>query len=181
MTPNELKALAVSQFQILFIEDPAINALLYQALGAWQDKAGCLRKITLGADVAEVDTPEDFLDIAIVLDAEGQYHEADASAETISITEQTGSVKPYTVHYFVNLRGMDPATGQLPNDAIGKLLDYLVTLIGIANAAQQRQFAGVIGTSQDGIPDETDLRNRKDALELDMEDSQAIIPMATVY
>jgi hypothetical protein len=178
MTPNELLEIALSGFQIVYVESAKQQILLRQALGVYQDKAGVIRKIVFEDDETEADTPDNFLSIVVAQDADGIYHEANESDETITVTAQTNSVTPYTVHYFVNLRDYD-ADEDLPGDGISLLLDYLVALIAIPNTARERQIATATGLQAE-LPSDEELRTRKSNLELAMEENQAIIPMVTV-
>ena len=181
MTPNELLDLVKTQFQVIYLDSVKLTNLLRQALGTYQDKAGLVRKLQFGDGDAEAATPEDLLEIIGAADAEGRWHEYRMDAESIVVVEQTGkSVKPYIVSYFVNLRDMDIGADELPPETVGSLRDYLEALIAIPNTARARQIATATGIQAE-YPSDDELRNRKENLELAMEDSQAIIPMATVY
>jgi len=181
MTPNELLDLVKTQFGVLYLDSAKLTNLLKQSLGAYQDKAGVIRKLQFGDDDTEVDVPDDLLEIICIADAEGRWHEYQASTTAIAVVEQTGkSVKPYTLSYFVNLRDMDIDEDDLPPETIGTLCDYLEALVAIPNTARARQIAAATGIQGDYTSGE-ELRARRDTLELAMEDEQAIIPMATVY
>lgn len=190
MTPNELLTQVKTQFQVLYLEDGRLNNLLQQALGVYQDKAGVIRKLRMEDDAVTAVAPGDMLDIICVADAEGRWHEYQMDGQTITVVEQltlagllTGelkSVKPYTLSYFANLRDMDIVQDSLPSEAIGLLRDYLEALIDIPNTARARQIAAATGVQAE-YPTDAELKARKESLELAMEDSQAIIPMATVY
>jgi hypothetical protein len=181
MTPNELLDLVKSQFQVLYIESGKLTNLLRQALGTYQDKAGVVRKLQFGDDATEAATPEDLLEVIFVADVRGRWHEHRSGDDSITVIEQAGkSVKPYVLSYFVNLRDMDIDTDELPPETVGPLRDYLEALIAIPNTARARQIATATGI-QGEYPSDEELRTRKESLELVIEDSQAIIPMATVY
>ncbi len=191
MTPNELLDLVKAQFQVIYLDSAKLTNLLKQAIGTYQDKAGLIRKLQFGDEDTEADTPDDLLEIIGVSDAEGRWHEyrTAVSEDTVTVTvvEQlypgtttVKSLKPYTMTYFVNLRDMDLEEDELPAETIGLLRDYLEALIAIPNTARARQIATATGIQAEYSTDE-ELKVRKDALELAMEDSQAIIPMATVY
>ena len=181
MTPNALLDLVKAQSQVLYLDSTKLENLLRQALGVYQDKAGLIRKLRFGDDDTEADTPDDLLEIVVAADAEGRWHEYRMGETSITIVEQAGkSVKPYTVSYFVNLRDMDIDEDELPPEAVGPLSSYLEILIAIPNTARARQIATATGMQVE-YPSDEELRGRKENLELDMEDSQAIIPMATVY
>lgn len=184
MTPNELLAQALTQFRVVYVSPDNLTKLLNNAIGAYQDKAGIIRKLTFGDNDTEVNKPSDLLEIIYISDAEGRWHEYQISQEKITVVEQTfpcrPSVKPYSVTYLVNLRDIDLATGVLPSECIGLLREYLEALIAIPNTARERQIALATGIQAE-YPTEEELKTRKDNIELAMEDSQAIIPMATVF
>lgn len=181
MTPSALLDLVKTQFQVIYLDSVKLTNLLRQALGTYQDKAGLVRKVQFGDDATEAVTPDDLLEVIGAADAEGRWHEYRMGAESITVVEQTGkSVKPYIVSYFVNLRDMDIDTDELPPETVGPLRDYLEALIAIPNTARARQIATATGIQAE-YPSDDELRGRKEDLELAMEDSQAIIPMATVY
>ena len=181
MTPNELLDMVKAQLQVVYLDSVKLTNLLRQALGTYQDKVGLIRKLPFGDDATEAATPDDLLEVIFAADAEGRWHEHRMSETAITVVEQTGkSVKPYVVNYFVNLRDMDIEQDALPPETVGPLRDYLEVLIAMPNTARARQIATATGIQAE-YPSDEELRNRKDLLELAMEESQAIIPMATVY
>lgn len=181
MTPNELLDLAKANFQVLYLDSAKLTNLLRQALGTFQDKAGLIRKLKFGDDDTEADTPDNLLEVIGAADAEGRWHEYLVGETSITIVEQTGkSVKPYVVSYFVNLRDMDIDEDELPPETVGPLRDYLEALIALPNTVRARQIATATGIQAE-YPSDDELRTRKENIELVMEDSMAIIPMATVY
>jgi hypothetical protein len=75
---------------------------------------------------------------------------------------------------------MDIDKDELPAISIGILMDYLKALIEIPNTQRARQIANATGLQVE-YPSDEELRARKENIEFAMEDSQAMIPMATVY
>lgn len=184
MTPNELLASVLTQFQVMYLNHTVQENLLRQALGTYQDKAGIIRKLEFADEEKEIAVPKNMLEMISVSDAEGRWHEFRNNGETISVIEQTfpsrKSKKPFMASYLVNLRDMDIEKDELPSESIGLLREYLESLISIPNTARARQIAQATGL-QTEYSTEEELRTRKDNIELAMEDSQAIIPMATVF
>jgi len=180
MTPNELLESVKSQFQVVYLDSLKLSNLLAQAIGAYQDRAGTVKKLTFAADSAEASVPTDMLEIISVSDAEGRWHEFAVVNGVVAVTERSNSVRPYSAAYFVNMRGMDFATDNLPPDSLSLLRDYLEALIAIPNTMRARQIATATGVEAEYQSD-AELIARKEALELAMDDAQAIIPMATVY
>jgi len=181
MTPNELLDEVKALFQVVYVEPAKLAILLKQAIRAYQDKAGVVRTVQMSADAAEMARPADLLEVISVADAEGRWHQWEVSAESISVVESLlKSVKPYSVSYFADLSGIDPAAGALPDESIGLLRDYLEALIDIPNTNRARQIALATGV-QTEFPSGEELRARKEAIELAMEEAQALLPMMTVY
>ncbi len=181
MTPNGLLELVKTQFQVIYLDSVKLTNLLKQALGAYQDKAGVVRKIQFGDDVTAVNIPDDLLEVIGATDAEGRWHEHRVTGDSIAVIQQAGkSVKPYVISYFVNLRDADTEEFELPPETVGLLRGYLEALIASLNTARARQIAAATGIQAE-YPSDEDLRARVENIELTMEDSQAIIPMATVY
>jgi hypothetical protein len=177
MTGRELLAEAKKHFPVLY-GGSAVDAydhLITQALATFQDKAGYMGSIQTPEGAAAVAIPSGFLALISVHDAEKQFHEAVVDDTTITVQEQANSVRPYTIHYFVDLRAYDVATDALPPDIIGVLLDYLVALIDIPNTARARRVALATGQQIEVRGDE-ELLARKQTLEDLMEQEYAIIP-----
>jgi len=165
----------------MYLTSPTLNVLVTQALGMYQDKAGPVKMVAFDADADSVSIPEDFLGVAVVLDSEGRWHEANIDAENLVIVAQRHkSRKPYKIWYFVNMRGMAIGSGVLPLESVSILFDYLHALIDIPNTQRAKEVAAATGLQLD-LPDPETLKQRKDLLEQAMEDCQSIIPMATVY
>ncbi len=181
MTGRELLAEAKKHFPVLYggSEVDAYDHLIRQALGTFQDKAGYMGKVQTPEGAAAVAIPPGFLALVSVHDANRQFHEAVIDETTITIQEQTNSVRPYTIHYFVNLRDYDLAVDDLPPELLSILLDYLVALIDIPNTARARRVALATGQQIEVRGDE-ELLARKQALELAMDEEYAIIPPVMV-
>jgi hypothetical protein len=178
MTPAELLEQAQSHFLVLYHNDPeALDRLLREALGKYQDKAGVIEQISLGT-LAEIEVPEHFLKIAVAQDATGNYHEASVVDGQIQVTERTSSTKPYTVHYFVDLKSYD-LDEVLPQGIVGTVLDYLVALIDIPNTQRTRRILQATG-QQGELPTDDVLLARRDQIVQDMENEEAIVPMVVV-
>ena len=179
MTPNELLELAASQFQVMYVEPARRTNYLKQALGAYQDKAGVLRKLSFAADSAMADIPDDYLALGTAADADGIFHELSDAEGKLVIAETSKSKKPYEVYYYANLRDWDLDTALPAGESLSLILDYLTALIAIPNTARERQVAIASGLQAE-LPTDEELRARKENLETAMEERQAIIPMVTV-
>lgn len=179
MTPTEILDHVRAHFPVLYVNEARQGQLLAQALGMYQEKAGAVKRLDMSDAATETEIPEDFLECAVAMDANGRYHECVVTDDKITITPGRKSSKPYRVYYFVNLRDYDLETA-LPAESVSLLIDYLTVLLEIPNTNRMREIAATTGLQID-YPTIDDLQGRKLTLELAMEESQAIIPMATVY
>ncbi len=180
MTPAELLEQVKARFQVLYVEPVTLDMLLKQAMGVYQDKAGPVRLLNFDALVNEMPVPSDFYNVAVAMDAEGRWHSASVIAGKLKIETTTRSVLPFKVWYFVAMRSMDLKTGNLPDESISLLYEYLTALIEIPNNKRAKEVAVTTGLPFE-IPDEETLKQRKDLVEQEIEDNQSMIPMATVY
>ena len=181
MTPKELLDSVLTRFQVVYLGQPALDVLLAQALGVYQDKAGPVKTLALATDAESAVIPGDFLGVAVVLDAEGRWHEVNMTETDLVVTVQRRkSRKPFKIWYFVHMRGMNSTTGVLPEESVSILFDYLYVLIAIPNTQRATEVAAATGM-QIQLPGDGELDQRKAILEESMEDCRSIIPMATVY
>lgn len=178
--PANLLARVVSTYQVMYLDPARLTALLREAIDTYQDKAGFIRTAQFGDHDTEIQTPADLLEVIGVVDAEGRRHEYTVGVSSIAVIQQRKSVTPYALTYFVNLRGVDIDAGTLPAEIIGILAKYLTALIDMPNTQRARQIASATGLQVE-YPTDEELRARKENIELEIEESQAIIPMMTVY
>jgi len=182
MSPTELLARAVSDFPVMYLDTGIQNQLLAKALEAYQEKVGPVANLTFPVDVTEIETPEDFMSLAIAMDECCVYHEAKESEGVITVTEQPGgicpflysSVKPFRVWYFQDFQGWD-SDADLPPESIHLISKYLIALIDVLNSERGRAVAQSTGLDLE-FPSDQELRERLDTAALAMEESQAIIP-----
>lgn len=182
MTGRELIEQAVKHFPILYLkntEDGDLDYLLLKALGTFQDKAGCTQKVLTVDQETTVAVPDNFLDIAMCCDAERKFYPVEVVGEDFVVQDDLRSKKPFTITYFVDLKGLDPAEDDLPSDIISTCLEYLIALIDIPNTQRARRVALSTGQQIEERSDE-ELLQRKQALEEDMEESQEILPSIMV-
>lgn len=217
MTKEELLTQVIAQFQVVYLDGPTQAALLGQALRVCQSKMGPFSDII--CEEGTVDTPADFLSVAVAMDANGRWQEVtrvqtaeipetdDAPAvpatdklqivgqatvdtsvsPTLTIgggsrfygagrTGSTAAVKPFRIYYFVDLS----KSAQLPPLVEHQLFNYLSILLEIPNNTRARQTATAMGTQAE-FPSDEELKQRKDLIEVDMEESQGMIPTAAVF
>lgn len=179
MTPRELLADVLTRFQVVYLTTSVQESLLKQALSTYQSVVGPTAKLSV-LDALPVLKPAGFLEVAICLDTEGRWHDVIYSATDLTVVTTTKSKAPFTLHYFLNLRGLDLDNGVLPEDSITLLTEYLYTLLAIPNTQRAREALTVTGIQME-LPDDNELNNRKSLLEQEMDESAAMIPMATVY
>lgn len=181
MTPNELLADVLLRFPVMYLAETVQQSLLSQALGMYQSLAGVVEKLAI-PDSSPVETPAGYQSVAVCADTEGRWHDvtADAESETLAVVTTSKSVAPFVLHYFVNLKDLDFDEDSLPSTSITLLTEYLYTLIAIPNTQRAREAMLATGIQME-LPDDNELNNRKTLLEQEMDETAAIIPMATVY
>ncbi|WP_028325818.1 hypothetical protein [Desulfatirhabdium butyrativorans] len=180
MTPNEVLALAKERFAPLYFNDDGQLAnMLQAALMMYQDKAGVMKSVKTSGTNISIATPDDCLEIASVQDAYGRFHECENDGETITIVTDTESLPPFTIWYLVDLQNYDTDT-DLPGGVAGTILEYLIALIDIPNTKRARAAAQATGRQID-LPSDEELLSRKLTIEADMADSQAFLPMMSVF
>lgn len=173
---------------LLHSEEAALNALLKSALGAYQDRAGVVKK----AHIAELDKgdertftfamPPSFLARVACKDSHGNFINVDSNFDdkTIEIAISERPKLPLTLHYFVNLREIDLNKYVLPPSIVGLIMDYLEVLISIPNASRSRRVAIAGNLDVSDIPAEAELYQRRIEIETRMNSSRAAIPMISI-
>jgi hypothetical protein len=177
-TPADILSQAKSKFSIMYLNETRLSQLLRIALGTFQDKAGLIKKEKTTGENSYIALPNNFLDIAVVMDARGAWCDWEVESDKISVVPESTHKLPYTIHYFVNLRDY-PENEGLPSEIVGKIKSYLEVLIEIENNQRHRQVLAATNMQAD-VPDSSELENKKQLTEQDFEDAQAIIPIATV-
>ncbi len=180
MTPRELLNDVLLRFQVMYLSTQIQDSILKQALSTYQTVVGPTAKMNITDATSPVSKPAGFSEVAVCLDVEGRWHEADVGDATITVLTTKKSVKPFNLYYFLNLRGFNLESGVLPESSINLLTEYLYTLLAIPNTQRAKEAMTVTGIQLE-LPEDNELNNRKTLLEEEMEESAALIPMATVY
>lgn len=181
MTPQQLLEEVKGRFIILFHSDEsALTALLRQSLGKFQEKAGII--FSVSAESATIPLPPDYWRTAMVHDAKWRYVPSRLNRETNEILLDTDSrnVSPYSLYYLISLRGWDMER-DLPTSCISLVMDHLEALISIPNTERARMAASSTGLSSSEFPSIQDIRARVAEIEMQMEDSKAMLPPICVY
>jgi hypothetical protein len=190
MKPTELLEEVKLRFTtLLHNEPPRLEALLRQALGVYQEKAGCVRKVKIRSLTIDVDgestfaMPNDFLAMQVLKDARSGLvrHDVNTSEKTITLHyRDRGAKLPLDMHYFVNLRRVPLNEYELPEDIVSLVQDYLEALIRIPNTARERLVLIAGNMDPTVLPSDSELIERKEALELEMQSNRVITPMITI-
>jgi hypothetical protein len=188
MTPAELLVEVKYRFYSLLHDDPnALNALLKQALGAYQGRAGVTETMIIKTLDKDDDgnsgfaVPDAFLARLVVKSKTGDFVTSQHDRQTGRITINPRGVKlPIKMTYFVNLRGVDIDAYELQPDSIGLIQDYLEILISIPNCERNRRVAVAGNLDVSDIPSESDLFSRKTEIELRMTAARCALPMISI-
>lgn len=180
MTPRELLNVALQRFQVVYLSPGLQESIVRQAIATYQAKVGPVAKVSASCGIP-IPAPDSFLDVAVCLDDAGRWSDVLVQQGTLTVIVAKKLVNPFTIHYFLNLTSLDFETGKLPEDSASLLLnEYAYTLLAIPNTQRAREAMTATGIQMD-LPEDTELYNRKLTLEEAMEESAAMIPMATVY
>lgn len=186
MTPAQILEEVKTRFMVLYHHEPeALESLLRQALGKFQDKAGVILEAWSEELVFEL--PPLFRAVAGCSDSKRRYmahrfEENDEGKRFLRLILWPKHVAPYCLSYFCSLRDwkMDD---DLPHDCEALVADYLEALIAILNTKKEREAylqSGMQDAAQT-LQSEQELRQRVSDLEREMEDNKAIIPPASMF
>lgn len=163
-------------------EEQKLEELLKQALRAYQDRAGYIKKVRVESRSETVlPKPADYLVLIGASDKYGDMVYSDDYGSEITLEYGWNTSFPVTVSYMANLADMDLQEDEVPAEIIGIVSNYLEALIAIPNYDRIRRasIAGKLDAST--IPDENTLNQRKLDLELDMNSRRAMLPGFTIY
>lgn len=183
MTPYKLLESVKARFTpLMHREELKLEALLVQALRAYQDRAGHIKKFRVERrDITSATKPGDYLVLVGACDKRGDMVYSDDFGDELAFEYSWNTVFPVTVSYMANLADLDLHNDEVPAEIIGVVSNYLEALIAIPNFDRVRRasIAGKLDTS--AIPDENTLNQRKLDLETDMSARRAILPGFTIY
>lgn len=175
MTPNALLERVKGQFVTLYHDEPdKLEALLIQALNEYQDRAGVIRSVTLTLDQQKaggIPVPPHFMTVATANDVDQVWHEVSSSEDTLNIVTTDYSVAPFKIQYMEAICQYDLDNDVLPAHITGILQKYLKALIDIPNTEREQYSRSAAGLPLDGMPQLSELHERKRQLEDEMEES----------
>ena len=177
MTPSQIIERVKLRFDVLYYSDKAkLEAMMKDSMGAYQDKAGAVRKVMIESPATDIRRPKDLQMIVASSDGNGNFITCTLSATRITPTGYF--VYPVTVNYLVNFRELG-MSDDVPDESIGLIQKHFEASLNLRNTRLERNVAQAASLQRD-LPAEDTLQARIDAVEQDMEESQAIIPMITV-
>ncbi|MBT2909717.1 hypothetical protein PL84_03860 [Vibrio anguillarum] len=179
MTPNALLARVKGQFITLYHdESEKLEALLIQALNEYQDRAGVIRSLTITFDQFKsggIPVPPYFMTVVTAHDADHMWHEVMVENGNLNVVTTDYSVAPFKVQYLEALSEYDLDNDELPQHATGMLQKYLKVLIEIPNTEREQYSRSAAGLPMDGMPQLSELHEKKRLLEEQMEESGSIL------
>lgn len=182
MTPSEILEEVKGRFVVLYHDSPeALERLLRQALGKFQDKAGSIAE--LWTDELVFAYPENYQHIASCCDTNRRYIPFRENPEecTITLIPSVKNVAPYCLYYFRNLRDW-PIDKDLPRESVSLIMDYLEALIAVPNTERQRNtYLWTNVNAAQELPSIQDLKSRILEIETMMEENKAIVPPISYF
>lgn len=181
MTPQQLLEEVKGRFIVLFHSDEsALTALLRQSLGKFQEKAGII--FSIQSESPSFALPFNYWRTTSVHDSKGRYvpSRLDREADRILLDTESKNLAPYTLYYLISLRDWEMEE-DLPTSCISLVMDHLEALIAIPNTERARMAANSTGLPSSEFPPVQELRARVTEIELQMEDSKAMLPPICVY
>ncbi|WP_165071311.1 hypothetical protein [Desulfovibrio sp. ZJ200] len=181
MTSLELLEEVKGRFVVLYHnDDTALQRLLRQALGKYQDKAGVILQSRFEAGTKEADFPELYLTVA-------GCHDEMHRHVPVQVDEAAGKLLFYpeadsgalTLYWLARLRDWPPDR-PLPYGCVGLVGDYLEALIDIPNTSRTRDSYHGMGGPIPDLPSLQEMRARLTELEQQMEECRAILPASLV-
>ncbi|MGF1905270.1 hypothetical protein [Aliivibrio salmonicida] len=189
MTPKQLLESVLLRFHTLLHDDDlALQCLLRQALGAYQDNAAVsetipITQITRDNGLNSFTVPDDFLARVITKDRRGNYvgSNYNRNLNAIILENQISYRLPLSFVYYVNLRDADFESYELPPGIIGLVQDYLEILISIPNNERRRRIAIAGNVDTSDIPTEEVSFARKKEAEERMKSARSALGMVSIH
>ncbi len=103
-----------------------------------------------------------------------------AKFAVVRLNVSSRHVRPYRIEYFADLANW-PGDKEIPGDVPALLADYLEALIAIPNSERARFTAYTTGIPAQDIPALTELKQRVEELETEMEECKALVPSTSWY
>ncbi|MBE0505915.1 MAG: hypothetical protein IBX50_04235 [Marinospirillum sp.] len=191
MTPMDLLEEVKRRFSPLIVVDPVkLEGYLRQALRTYRDRAGVIRNIDTSERV--IVRPANALELIGVSDDNGNYVDCresrdDVEGETlvrwhllVDSCYKGHSKPPYRICYLLDLEVLDFENDPLPRGIVSLLGDYLECLIDIENTRRFRMAGGTAEIQVESLRSDTELLDRKTALELEMQETAEMLPMMVV-
>ncbi|CCO46634.1 PmgC [Vibrio nigripulchritudo SOn1] len=175
MTPNALLERVKGQFVTLYHDEPdKLEALLIQALNEYQDRAGVIRSATVTLDQQKaggIPVPLHFMAVVTANDVDQVWHEITTDDDTLNVITTDYSVAPFKIQYLEAISQYDLESDELPAHITGMLQKYLKVLIEIPNTEREQYSRSAAGLPLDGMPQLSELHERKRQLEEEMEEA----------
>lgn len=181
MTPLELLEEVKTRFLPLLVTDAQrLQNIVRQALRTYQDRAGVLRSID--SETATLVRPSEALELVTASDARGNWIECKETRNQDGVVvwelQASRSTRaPYRVTYLLHLSAINLEADTLPRGTVSLIGDYIECLIDIENTKRLRMANQTAGLPVDGFRSDSELLERKAALETDMQETAESLPI----
>ncbi|MCZ4061256.1 hypothetical protein O3W44_22255 [Pantoea sp. LMR881] len=177
MTPHELLDEVKSRFTPLLVrEKNTLESMLRQALSAYQDRAGYIRRVRIEKEAGvALPYPEDYLSLVGVADKRGALVYSDDFGTAIELDLLGSEHYPFTLTYLVNLSDRPFDKWVVPATIRALIMDYLEILIAINNTERKRRMSIAGKVDASAFPDDSTLYQRKIDLEANMSAHRAMV------
>jgi len=177
MTPLEIIAQVSARFDTLYYSDSAkLEQMIKDSMGVFQDHAGAIRSVKIETPETSIAKPADFLVVASTSDARGRWTDYNVTATEIELSGTY--VYPVDVSYLVDFRALE-VDDDLPHESIGLITKHFAACLTHRNTIRERNIAMATGMQRE-LPSDDVLKADISAVEIEMDDAMAIIPMSTV-
>lgn len=116
-----------------------------------------------------------------VLDRGGEFYLTSISGGALVLDEPDGAMEPFKAHYIGTLATLDHDSVDLPQACMAVVSRYLKVLLEEVNTPRTIAAYESSGIGLEGVKTLADIRAEKERIEVAMDESEQLLPMAGVY